>query len=324
MIQQSYPATSTISYVASTKQGIDLPKSGFATQYDLMLKVRAATAATVVANQDGLARLIGGITVSASGGQRFLELTDGRQLYWQNYLKQEGELLEDTLYTTASQTAAANGDIYLELLLHWGYDWTNEYDPTIPIPTPRLDNPRLDVTWGSNSSLGTGYTIDADNTEISVTVHELALEPGETEAEKFPDGMISPRIEARTKTIDEIAANLGFERNVPVGDILYETLIMQLDEDGDRSNAELTRMGIKFPKQRRTPWERTWQAMRAATRRKYRIPATLTGVALFPWEEVTRRAVGVDVKMAQEGDIVMGFTSEVESGSLHLVHYMMG
>lgn len=321
MIQQSYPATSTIPFVAGTKKGIDLPKSGFATQYDLMLKVQVDTGGTVVAAEDGLARLIAGLTVSASGGQRFLELTDGRQLYWQNFLKQEGEILEDDLITTANQT---DQDMYLELLLHWGYDWTNEYDPTIPIPTPRLDNPRLDVTWGTNSSLGTGYTIDADNTEISVTVHELALEPGETEAEKFPDGMISPRIEARTKTIDEIAANLGFERNVPVGDVLYETEIIQLNAAGNRSNAELTRMGIKFPKQRRTPWERTWQAMRAATRRKYRVPSTLTGVALFPWEEITRRAVGIDVKMAQEGDVVMGWTSEVEGGSLHLVHYMMG
>lgn len=320
MITQTYPASSTIGYTASTKVGIDLPKSGYITQLDLMLKVVADTGATVSANEQGLARLIDGITVSASGGQRFLDLTDGRQLYWLNYLKQEGEILEDTLSTTASQTAET---MYLELLLHWGYDWGNEYDPTVPIPTPRLDNPRLDVTWGAASDLGTGYTVSS-STEIAVTVHELALEPGETEAEKFPDGMISPRIEARTKTIDEIASNLGFERNVPVGDVLYETLIMILDSDGDRSDDEITRMGIKFPKQRRTPWEQTWQAIKAATRRKYRVPSTLSGVSILPWEEITRRAVGIDLKMAQEGDVVMGFTTGVEDGALHLVHFMMG
>ena len=155
-------------------------------------------------------------------------------------------------------------------------------------------------------------------------MHELALEPGETEAEKFPDGLISPRIEARVKTIDEIVSNYGFERNVPVGDVLYETEIMILDSDGDRSDDEITGMEIKFPKQRRMPFERAWRQLRAATRRKYRVSTTPVGVTLFPWEEITRRAVGIDMKMAQEGDVVMGFTTAVEDGSLHLVHYMMG
>lgn len=321
MIQQSFPTSSAIPFVAGTKRGIELPKSGYACQYDLLLKLTVDTAATVVANQDGMARLLDGITVSASGGQRFLDLTDGRQLYWQNILKQEGEIFEDDLSTTASQTGEVQ---YLEMLLHWGFDWENEFDPTIPIPTPRLDNPRLDITWGTASDLGTGYTIDTDNTELQVTVHELALEPGETEAEKFPEGLISPRIEARVKTIDELVSNYGFERNVPVGDVLHETLIMILDDDGDRSDSEITGMEIKFPKQRRTPYERAWRQLRAATRRKYRVSTTPVGVTLFPWEEITRRAVGIDMKMSSEGDVVMGFTTAVENGSLHLVHYMMG
>ena len=321
MIQQSYPTTSTVEFQANTKKGINLPKSGYITQLDLMLKLEVDTGGTVSANEDAMARLIQGITVSASGGQRFLDLTDGRQLYWLNYLKQEGEIMKETLVTTANQADQVQ---YMEMLLHWGYDWTNDYDPTIPIPTPRLDNPRLDITWGDADDLGTGYTIDTSNTEMQVTVHELSLEPGETEAEKFPEGLISPRIEARTKTIDEIASNYGFERNVPVGDILYETLIMNLNSSGNRTDVDITGMEIKFPKQRRNPYERSWQALKASTRRKYRVPSTLTGVTLFPWEEITRRAVGIDLKMAQEGDVVMGFTTAVENGSLHLVHFMMG
>lgn len=321
MITQSYPASDSIEFAANTKKGIDLPKSGYITQLDLLLTLEVDTGLTVSANQDPISRLIKGITVSASGGQKFLDLTDGRQLYWLDYLKLEGQLHGDTLTTTASQSDVSHEQ---ELIIHWGFDWLNEFDPTVPIPTPRLDNPRIDVTWGAASDLGTGYTIDTSNTKIDVTVHELALDPGETEAERWPDGMISPRIEARTKTIDEIASNLGFERDVPVGDILYETLVMVLNSSGNRSDSEITRVGVKFPKQRRTPYERTWASMMAQTRRKYRIPSSLVGVTLLPWEELTRRAVGIDLKMAQSGDVQLAFTTAVENGTLHLVYFMNG
>ena len=117
---------------------------------------------------------------------------------------------------------------------------------------------------------------------------------------------------------------MGFERALPTGDVLYETLVMILNSSGNRSDSEISSVGVKFPKQRRTPYERGWTALKAATRRKYRIPSTQTGVTLFPWEEVTRRAVGIDLRMAQEGDVRFGFTTAQENGVLHLVHFMNG
>jgi len=321
MIAQSYTYDKRITYSANNPVSVALPKSGYITQIDMMLRVQVDTAGTVSAAEDGLARLIKGVTVSAAGSQVFMDLTDGRQLYWLDYLKLEGQLSADSLTTTPSQSDV---DHYVNFILHWGFDWLNPYDKTVPIPTPELDNPTIRILWGSDSDLGTGYTIDPNNTYIELTIHELALEPGETAAEKWPNGLIIPRIEARTKPIDEVASNLGFEHSVPTGDVLYETLIMVLDSSGDRSDSEVTNVGVKFPKQRRRPWTRTWKQLKMNTRSKYRIPTDVTGVTLFSWEEVTRRAVGIDMRMAQVGDVQLAFDTAQTGGSIHFVHFMYG
>jgi len=321
MLPQSYPLDEKIEFSAGSSDSIDLPQSGYITQIDLLYRLQVDTAGTVSANEDGMFRLIKGITVSAGGNIRFFDLTDGRQLYWLNYIKQEGQVSADSLTTTPNQT---DQDHYALLSIHFGLDWLNPYDKGVVVPAVRLDNPILRVTWGTESDLGTGYTIDTSNTYIEVTIYELALEPGESEGDRWPRGLVSPRVEPRTLSITETASNLSLEHNVPTGDVLYETLMIVKDSSGDRSDTDVTRVGVKFPKQRRTPWERSWTQIKSATRARYRLPSDVTGVTLLPWEEVTRRAIGIDLKMAQIGDVRLGFNTSTTGGSIDLVHFMYG
>lgn len=321
MLRNTYTHTTSLDFTASTAVRLDLPESGYITQLELLVTLTYDTGSAVSAKEDAISRLLSAVRMQSSGGKKFLDINDGRQLKYWDYFHTEGQIMEDTLSSTTSQTGEVS---YANYIVHLGYDWTDEFDPTIPVPAVTLNNFELEVTWGSSSTLGTGYTVTAASTNIQVTIHELTLEAGETEADFWPDGIIDPRVEARNISISEVATNLGLESNVPTGDMIYETLMIQYDSSDDRSDTNVTDVGIKFPKERRTPIDLKWRAIKGRTRSKFRLTSDVTGATMFSWEWLTGRAVGLDLRAAQVGDVRFGFTTSVASGSIDLVHFMMG
>jgi len=317
MLTQSYELSSYHTYSANDKTTIDLPEEGYITRLDCLLTLNITAGTSVSAEEDFLARIIKSCRIKAAGARNFFDISDGRVWYWWNYFKQEGQVQFDS--APDANTAAA--DYYALFTIHWGYNWRDPFDTTVVIPAVNLSNLQMELEWGAATDLGSGFTVNSGT--MKITVYEVTLEPGETEQKIWPAGLINPRFDHRQKTPTSTYSNLGFRDEVPTGDVLYETLVMILDSSDDRTDSDITEIGVDFPKQRRTPISWNWRLRKARSRAHYRVPSDVTGVTLFPWSDVSGREAGIDLVNAQVGDVRMGFTVATANGEINLLHIMM-
>lgn len=318
MYKNVYPLTDTIDFTASTTKSIDVPKSGYITELNFLFTVRVTAAGGASGNNDPIARLINAARLTASGAKNYFDISDGRQWYYWQFFNYEGQISGDAL-----PSAGSSSDVTLALKIHWGLDPYVDTDRTIILPSPELQNIKFEIDWGSASDLGTGYTITAANSKAYVSVTELALEAGELRESIWPT-LLSPRFEARELSITATASNLGKTDDVPVGDVLYQTTTMILNSSGNRTDSNVTEVGVKYPKERRTPFKRTISDMKAYTRTKFRTTSSITGAYLFPWEVLTDKEKGIDLRGAQVGDVQAAYTVAVGSGTIHNLHYAFG
>lgn len=318
MYKNVYPITDSLDFTASTTKNIDIPQSGYITELSFLFTIRVTAAGGASANNDALARLINAARLTASGAKNYFDISDGRQWYYWQFFNYEGQISGDSL-----PSAGSSSDVTLALKIHWGLNPYMDTDRTIILPSPELQNIKMELDWGSASDLGTGYTISASDSKAEVTVTELALESGELRESVWPS-LLSPRFQARELAISATATNLGKEDDVPVGDVLYQTTGIILDSSGDRTNSNVTEIGVKFPKERRTPFKRKFNELRAYSRTKFRTTSTVTGVYMLPWEVITDKEKGIDLRTAQTGDVKLGHTVAVGSGTIHNLHYAFG
>ena len=318
MLKNIYPLTETLDYSANATKSVEIPKSGYITELNILFSIRITAASSVSAAEDAMVRLIKAARISASGAKNYFDISDGRQWYYWNYFNYEGQVAGDSL-----PSAGSSGDVTLLLTVHWGLDPYIDTDRTIILPSPELQNINLEIDWGAASDLGTGYTIDTSNSKAYVEVTELALEQGELR-ESIWKTLLSPRFEAREIAVTSTYSNLAKESEVPVGDVLYQTVIMVLDSSGDRSNSYVSEFGVKYPKERRTPYKRKFNSLRAISRRQFRTTSTVTGVFLLPWSDLTDKEKGIDLRGAQVGDVKTGYTVDTANGSIHELHYAFG
>jgi len=318
MLKNIYPLTDAIQYSANNTQSIDVPKSGYITELNFLFNIRVTAAAGAVANEDPIARLINAARITASGAKNYFDISDGRQWYYWQFFNYEGQISGDAL-----PDAGSSSDVTLALKVHWGLSPYVDTDRTIILPSPELQNIKIELDWGSASNLGTGYTINTANSKADVSVTELALEAGELRESVWPT-ILSPRFEARAMAITSTATNLGKTDDVPVGDILYQTTGIILNSSGNRTNSNVTEVGVKYPKERRTPFKRKFNDLRAYSRTKFRTTSTVTGVYMLPWEVLTDKEKGIDLRGAQVGDVQIGATVAVGSGIIHHLHYAFG
>ena len=99
---------------------------------------------------------------------------------------------------------------------------------------------------------------------------------------------------------------------------------MVLNSSGNRTNSNITEIGVKYPKERRTPYKWNINALRAFNRQKFRLPSTITGAVMLPWSVLTDKEKGIDLRGAQVGDVKTAYTVAVGSGTLHELHYAFG
>ena len=320
MRRNIYPMTDTITWAASTKNGVDVPEEGYITHIDTFFTLNITGGSTVVAVQDGWARTLTAATLKASGAKTYFDITDGRQwLYWMHHIYRSRIDLTDL--PTAGASAA---NYYMVLPIHWGLNPYDKFDRTVVVPAVELTNLRMDVTWGAATGL-----IDSDSTvgsgNAKLVVYELVLEKGDLVPEVWPRGLLSPRMEADVEaSISSTYSNFSFKKDMPVGDTLYQTLLLVLDSSGNRSRSYLSEYRLEFPKARMFPIEHTWRTQEFITYRDFDLDARLTGALLFPWGEVTGDVAGLDLSAAMKGDVKLGFTIATASGALHLLHYALG
>lgn len=320
MKRQSYPITKSVAFTAGTQVEIDLPKSGMITQLTGTLRLNVTVGGGGgVPLIDPLWRVIKSMRVLAGNALNFVTFTDGRQWGVYNYFLYKGQNSLDALPVAPGVTA----NVRAEFPIHLGRRPYDAYDPTCVIPTPNLQNPVLQITWGTAADLGAGYTINSG--EMKFTCNEIAFNPSEDIRKLWPMGIPMPRFEPRILSIDAIYANLGLEQDAPIGGTLIRTVMMVLNAGDGRADTEIDNFGLKFPRRSSTPYQRDWYAFKNEGKSRYGITTSLDGCGVLDWSQVSGREVGLDLsgKTVQVGDAKLGFTSLVAGGRVHLIHFMM-
>jgi len=288
----SFTVATPHTFVASTATRVDLPRSGFITHIDHLLSLNNTAAAGATALEDALFRIIRATNIRAAGSKTFFSHTDGRLWHYWNMHRYLGQIHVDTVNTA------------------------------MVIPARDLQNLVEEVTWGTAADIGANQTVDA--LTLTLTINEVALEPGEITTSFWPAGFLLPRFESRAGRAIAVQSNLGFEDDVPVGDTLFHSLVMILAAAGTKSDADVSEIGVKFPKVREIPMQIQWHTMVKQARALFSLPATQTGVVLVPWERVSRDPFGLDLKLAQAGDVKLAFTTILGTGQLSILHYALG
>jgi len=313
----SFTLATPHTFVASTATRVDLPRSGFITHIDHLLFGDITAGGGATALEDGLFRIIRATTIRAAGSKTFFNHTEGRLWHYHNMHRYLGQIHVDVV-----PTVGANNLVRAYLPLHLGFDPLNLFDAKVVIPGRDLQNLVEEVTWGTAADIGAAQTINA--LSLTLTINEIALEPGEATQNFWPAGFLLPRWESRAGRAITVQSNLGFEDDVPVGDTLFHSTILFLAAAGTRSDAEASEIGVKFPKVREIPTQVQWQTFVKQARSLFSLPATLVGVVLFPWERVSRDPFGIDLKLAQAGDVKLSFTTILGTGTLGILHYALG
>lgn len=332
MLNHTYTITSELTYSSGSDANIDIPETGYITDLVLVADMNITAGTSVTPNEDALLRLIDALKITAAGGKVYYDITDGRQGFYREYIRYQGELIYDTL------PSAGSSDSHVRFLLpiHFGLNPFDPFDKSVILPAAEIDNLKLKITWGTDSSLGTGYTVNSGH--FDVTVRELTLEKGEVRDDYWPDGINVPLYEAREISLDATASNLGKTDDVPVGSLLNSATIMILDSGGDRSDAEISEVGLKYPKLALEEYRvDDIHHVKAINRKHYSIPGTavnvgisgwpsswlqdLAGTFLLPFEWVTGKAIGFDLSTAMTGDVQLGFTVDTTGGTLHILYY---
>lgn len=318
LFKNTYTLDETIDFAANSSRGIDLPESGYITELNITTTLNITAGTSVSAAEDAFSRVIKGAKITSGGAKNYFSISDGRQWYYWNYLNYQGRIYIDSL-PSAGSTANATGTF----VIHWGLDPYVESDRTIVLPCVELQNTRLELTWGSGSDLGTGYTINAASSSAQVEVTELVLGAG-TLRTSIWETLIFPRFEAIVSPVTSTYSNLARMHNVPVGDALLQTVVLMLDSSGNRTNTYFTEVGVRFPKERRTPYHKSTTTFLNENYRRLRLLSRLTGAGMIKWSEITERERGIDLRGMSPGDVCTAYTVASANGTLHELHIMFG
>jgi len=316
MIPRTTSITETAAWVASRTRSIDVLLTGYVTQIDVIidLTVSAASSAASLAI-DAPYNCMTSLKFTASNWKDWMTYIDGRQAYWDCYLKSQGNAVEGTL-----PTAGESDTVTMQFSMHPGSNFGNRYDLTRCIPLRGRSNVQMKVTWGASTSIGTGYTIT--DGELSIVVHRMVLGEGQSEKAAFAplDNLMVPRYIPVSYNIDGTYANYTFSKNVPTGAYMRDLMLMICDSDGDRSNSDVTKLAVSDNKGN-TPieWD-SWTNFVRAVRQQLYLPSTPTGVGMLFFKDVKGDPYGLNMVGANLGDWSIDMTTEAEDGDVYGIY----
>jgi len=283
-----------IPFVKNAWQYADLPK-GVITEIDLRVRLNVSGGSSVSPAADAPYSIIKALNVVR--GSDYLIQTDGYKLFVKGYYEYSGAVKQDTL-----PAANATKDVVFELVIHPGY-FPERKDDTSVVIDNRNGDVRLQVLWGSESDLGSGYTINGG--EIYVTAWLLGAAPSRIR---------EPSWEIATKTIDRTYSDLGLEVDLPKGKYTPKAIIVVRDSGGARSDSVVSELGLKDKRYGgvRIVHRVLYEQQKYDDMRRYTVATPITGVVIFDASEIGLANIyGVE-------DVVLGFTTTA-TGSLELL-----
>lgn len=323
MRYENYTLTQPIAYTASTQVPVNLPRNGYITEIDCIMVANITASNTITpATTDPMQQLVSSARINAAG-ETYFDVSDGRDWWhWAN-MRHRG-----CLQLGALPAAGATATIVVLFPIHLGFNPKNPFDPTVVIPARRLSNPQLTIGWGAANTIGSGYDINSCTMRLNIC--ELVLEGTETERDTWPNGLLVPRVENATEPLDTAHTNRGLRHQVPVSLVLYQTMVLIIDADDDRSNTPVTELSVELPPERETPVQITWTDLMAINAKRTECMSLISaeanrapyaGAHLLQWPLVSGNPRGIDLTRKRVGDVELGFTNAATSGGVvRLLH----
>jgi hypothetical protein len=353
MLRRIEQVADTLSFSASGSSTINLPRTGYITRIHCVLLLNITPAAgTATAATDGFVKVVNSARVHSSGTDYF-NVGDGRDWYWMSYYQNRGQIRLGTLPSAGGAAA----DVYGDFVIHLGtvpemtpqawesWDrvrtrrrdgtrvtrWRQRsnrsriggpFDKTVVIPAIRLSDPQLTVTWNTQSSLGTGFTINSGT--MYAFIYELIPEPrlGETQGKIWKNGLIVPRIYSTTEALDSANTAKGLHHEVPTQMVLRQSLLQVLDGSGDRSDTPVTELGVENTADNETMLDGDWHQLKGENRFRTGVAATNAGIYFIDWSLLSGDEWGLDLKDVRPGTVeVQMSNAATASGVARFLHY---
>jgi len=302
-------------YEPNTIKTLAIPTLGYITRLELDLELEVTTDSSNGGTpaEDALARIVKSLRVEVPGGKPYFAVADGRLLKYLNYLE-FGRVEEEPLPTAAGVTAKVRAKYYVSL----GFEPEDPFDPTVVIPATKLNDLQMVVAWGNDSDLGTGYTVNSG--KVKVTVRRIELEEDEEETDIWPEGLNTPTFSSETLDVNSVVSDLGLQTNIPVGNVIRDILILQLDSADNRTDDIVSEVGLVIPATKETPFKMEWKALKISTAKDYGLEAPVKGLAAIDLADVTGIPVGLDTSLMSPGEWKLGFTTVATGGKLVLLY----
>ncbi|PIZ53846.1 hypothetical protein COY26_00710 [Candidatus Woesearchaeota archaeon CG_4_10_14_0_2_um_filter_33_10] len=309
---------------------IDTPED--ITKMNLRIVIPITVAAGAVPAIDGLQKLIQGLTIKDTNGATKTTITDMRALTGYNCLLSSGIVTYDTLPTVAgAYTLVAN------LMVHPGRNIGADDDTSAILNGNDTRFYNVEIQMGVDSTLGTGYTIGT--CVVTPTVHRLLYTlPQRDRTDLFSRsgkfGVPVGQLLTENAPITSAASNLSFTVELSPARHYLRTLVMILDAAGERSDAVVSRICIKYPrKSGSSSLEVDWLAGKEQMKETYPNLSQhdLVGMYLIDWTEAKELVddngmlrtdkFGLNTNGMDKGEVVIGMTTTA-TGAAMLLHHI--
>lgn len=311
------PIPETVDYAPNQTTSIALPTSGYITHLNATLEMTVNGLAAPVPAEDAPFRIIKAMRITAAGSKNYFEIVDGRQLMVENVFKYGTNLRSDAL-----PGAGVTKDVITHIPIHFGLQPDVLFDKSVVLPAVDLNNLIFQVTWGNNNDLGVDFAIVS--AKIRITPAELVIGPKENIRTIFPNGLIETRMESRILNIGNLYSNLSLVDEIPIGDTINQTSIMVLNAASNRSQVDISEVGIRFTKDRSIPYRLPFNHFTGLNQAFYGLDKELVGAGMIDWSHVSLEKYGRNASYDSVGDVVVGFTADVIGGQVYLLHKSIG
>jgi len=237
-VTKTFTANNPIDIELISGQNITLVRGKLNAVYD--------TGTSVTPNEDGLAKLVKGLKLQVNKGSSYMETISLQQLVLYNQHLVRGRLTNDQPSGTASQTGVTGS---VEFFFSPSLDPSNPTNPKYAIPGQYPSISSIDVvgTWGTDSDLGTGYTVSG-STSLQIVEQDGWVCDSAVFSQRFPlsNGVAAlPNWQYGSHPITSAVGNLGEQLVLPQGALIRNIFLVIKDSSGNRSNSVVSEMAIK-------------------------------------------------------------------------------
>ena len=308
-------------YTANASDYIELPTNKNVTFMRGKLTVNYDTATTLSATEDGLAKLVSGPTILVNQSIRYCECPSLQMAALYSRWLNRGRGDNDQPSTTAGQSGVT-GEVEFFYLLSLNPMAKEDPHVAIPCQHEEINSLRFSFSWGNNSTLGTGYTVNA-TTKLEITdITGWICDRDHLEFHFPKDRYLRPNWVTHIESFTGAKTNYSLEVKLPTRQTIRTIFIIVKDSNGNRSNSIVTGLRLKLYNNVDAWGPYDWDEIQRQMADFYDISTPDTGTLLIDCRRLQNVTgdffTDEGIEIEKDSDLVLGFTTSA-AGSVEIL-----